>query len=391
MRTFVTGSTGLLGNNLVRTLLASGHEVLALARSKEKAARELGDTDANVVIGDMTDVSAFAGALSGVDVLFHTAAYFREYYGPGDHAAQIDRINVEATMELARAAHTRGVRKMIHTSSSILIGLKPDGSPGDETTEPSPIVAHNLYFLSKRKAEALLRDYSRETGLFIAFVLPAWMWGPHDAAPTPSGQLVHDALLHKLPPAVPPGGGSVVDARDVAAAMLRIAEIGRSGERYIASGMFVQLHEIVTLLAALTGARGPKTRLPYSAALAMAAGGGNVVAHHREAGRDLARKCAPVQCGDRADGGESGTRARCKVPPLCQECRGCYRMDPAPAGVHARGAGSRGCMTTGLNLIYSASSSCAPLRHYRTLPCCTTCALRFGCRRERTSRRRDRP
>jgi uncharacterized protein YbjT (DUF2867 family) len=37
MRALVTGSTGLLGNNLVRTLLDAGHEVWALARSKEKA------------------------------------------------------------------------------------------------------------------------------------------------------------------------------------------------------------------------------------------------------------------------------------------------------------------------------------------------------------------
>jgi uncharacterized protein YbjT (DUF2867 family) len=38
MRAFVTGSTGLLGNNLVRILLQAGHEVWALARSKEKSA-----------------------------------------------------------------------------------------------------------------------------------------------------------------------------------------------------------------------------------------------------------------------------------------------------------------------------------------------------------------
>lgn len=39
MRAFVTGSTGLLGDNLVRTLLQAGHEVWALVRSKEKATR----------------------------------------------------------------------------------------------------------------------------------------------------------------------------------------------------------------------------------------------------------------------------------------------------------------------------------------------------------------
>lgn len=42
MLAFVTGSTGLLGNNLVRTLLREGHNVRALVRSKEKALKVLG-------------------------------------------------------------------------------------------------------------------------------------------------------------------------------------------------------------------------------------------------------------------------------------------------------------------------------------------------------------
>jgi dihydroflavonol-4-reductase len=41
MRAFVTGSTGLLGNNLVRTLLRAGYEVWALARSKKKRGENL--------------------------------------------------------------------------------------------------------------------------------------------------------------------------------------------------------------------------------------------------------------------------------------------------------------------------------------------------------------
>ncbi len=75
MPAFVTGSTGLLGNNLARTLLEAGHEVWALARSKEKARRELGDTAAHIVVGDVRNVAGFAYDLEGIDVVFHTAAY----------------------------------------------------------------------------------------------------------------------------------------------------------------------------------------------------------------------------------------------------------------------------------------------------------------------------
>src|SRR5258708_33429358 len=109
-------------------------------------------------------------------------------------------------MELARAARSRGVAKMVDTSSSGIIGLEPDGSPGNEQTPPSPLMKNNLYFKSKRKVEPLLCQFSRETGFFVASVLPAWMWGPHDAGPTPSGQLTLDADRSALPAAIPPSG-----------------------------------------------------------------------------------------------------------------------------------------------------------------------------------------
>jgi dihydroflavonol-4-reductase len=125
--------------------------------------------------------------------------------------------------------------------------------------------------MSKRKVEPLLRQFSREKSFFIASVLPAWMWGPYDAGPTARGQITLDAVRHALPPAIPPGGCSVVDARDVAAGMLRLAEMGRSGERYILSGPFVELGEIVTRLAALTQVKPPKVRLPFAGAMALAA------------------------------------------------------------------------------------------------------------------------
>ena len=90
MRAFVTGSTGLLGNNLVRNLHQAGHEVWALARSKEKAQQTLGDVAARIVVGDIRKVAEFAPCLKGADVVFHTAAYFREYYGQGGEGTECD-------------------------------------------------------------------------------------------------------------------------------------------------------------------------------------------------------------------------------------------------------------------------------------------------------------
>jgi dihydroflavonol-4-reductase len=270
MKTFVTGATGLLGNNLVRALVADGHTVRALVRSETKAQRLLSDTDAELVQGDMENVAAFADELGGVDVVFHTAAYFREYYAAGDHWPRLDAINVRGTLALAEAAHARGVRRLVDTNSSGTIGLRPDGRAGDENTPPARITRDNLYFKSKLLAAERLREFAATTGFDVVQVLPGWMFGPWDAAPTGSGRYVLDFLAGALP-AIPPGGMNAADARDVAAGMIRAAEYGRGGEKYILAGDFVTLGDVAELLARVTDLPAPRRRIPYPIALTYAA------------------------------------------------------------------------------------------------------------------------
>ncbi len=269
MKAFVTGATGLLGNNLVRALLAEGHTVRALVRSETKAWRLLGDTGAELVLGNMDAVPRFAGALAGCDVVFHTAAYFREYYGAGDHGPKLEAINVSGTLALAEAARARGVRRMVHMSSAGTIGLRADGSPGNEDTPPAPIARKNLYFKSKVVAAERLSELAQRIGLDVVQVLPGWMFGPWDAAPTSSGRLVLDFLAGTLR-AIPPGGMNAVDARDVAAGMIRAADRGRPGNKYILGGSFVTLGDIADTLAEITGLPAPHARIPYPVAWAYA-------------------------------------------------------------------------------------------------------------------------
>jgi uncharacterized protein YbjT (DUF2867 family) len=60
---FVTGATGLLGNNLVRLLHSRGVAVRALVRSREKAEQLFGRLPVELVTGDIQDIPAFSGAL----------------------------------------------------------------------------------------------------------------------------------------------------------------------------------------------------------------------------------------------------------------------------------------------------------------------------------------
>lgn len=269
MKAFVTGSTGLLGSNLVHQLVKSGYEVRALARSREKAAKLLDGSGAEIVIGDMENVAGFAAELKNVDVLFHTAAYFREYYGPGDHWGTLERINVTATIQLLEAAQRQGVKKVIYVSSSGVIGRTKDGRPGDESTPPDNMTLQNLYFKSKVAAEAAIAEFSKSHHLPIIQILPTAMFGPRDSAPTTMGRIVLDFLEGKLP-AIPPGGFSVVDARDVAQGMIQAVEKGKNGEHYLLSHSPLTMADIVEVLSKVTGIPGPTLRIPYPAALAFA-------------------------------------------------------------------------------------------------------------------------
>lgn len=260
----------MLGSNLVAALLAADYEVKGLVRSLEKARRVYPNDEIELVSGDMSDVNAFAASLKGCDVLFHTAAYFREYYQPGDHHAILEKINVQGTIDLLLAAEKSGLRKAIYISSSGVIGMKPDGNPGDESTLPDEHSTANLYFASKVGAELAIERFLKERMLPVTMILPGWMWGPGDWAPTGSGQLVMDFQQKKIPGIID-GGATVADVRDVARACVAAVERGHSGERYIVGGPFLDFAEILAMLEKVTGVPAPKRRIPFPVMVAAAA------------------------------------------------------------------------------------------------------------------------
>jgi dihydroflavonol-4-reductase len=270
MRTaFVTGATGLLGTNLIRALVDRGVQVRALARSKEKAQAQLGGlVGVEVVVGDMAAVDAFKPALSGSDVLFHTAAYFREAYGGGNHTRALHDTNITGTRALIDAAYAVGVRRMVHVSSIAVL----DGQRGATLDETNLRDRKNAdpYYLSKIDTDEVLFAALRQHSDFSAcMVLPGWMHGPGDAGPTSAGQFTLDYMNRKLPGATP-GTFSVVDARDVANAAVVAAEKGRRGERYLAAGRHMGMRELMGVYERVTGVKAPTRSIPGAALMAIA-------------------------------------------------------------------------------------------------------------------------
>jgi nucleoside-diphosphate-sugar epimerase len=177
----VTGATGLLGNNLARLLVSHGVQVKALVRSREKAEKQLASLPVEIVVGEMTNVSAFAKELHGIDVIFHTAAYFRDNYKGGKHWKELFATNVLGTAQLFSEAYKAGVRRIVHTSSVAVLSAAP-GKTIDETMRRNPEEADDYYrskILADRKVDAFLETH---TDMQACMVLPGWMVGPGDGS-----------------------------------------------------------------------------------------------------------------------------------------------------------------------------------------------------------------
>lgn len=257
---FVTGATGLLGNNLVRALLKENIHVTALVRSMDKAQKQFGNLPIHFVQGDILNPKSYQSYLSDCDSLFHTAAFFRDSHKGGKHWQELYDTNITGTKNLLQAAYDAGIRQMVHTSSIAVLKGQPNQLI-DETMSRSPDTKID-YYRSKILSENAAKDFLTEhPDLFLAFVLPGSMYGPSDMGPTSTGQMILNYMQQKLPGIIK-ASYSVVDARDVADIHIRAIKYGRKGERYLAAGQYMTMKELMNTLETVTGIPAPKRQIP---------------------------------------------------------------------------------------------------------------------------------
>jgi len=120
------------------------------------------------------------------------------------------------------------------------------------------------YYRSKILADReVLGFLDHHPDFWAAMVLPGWMHGPGDMGPTSAGQTVLD-VAHGRMPGVPPGSVCLVDARDVALAMIAAHRQGRRGERYLAAGRHFTMAELLPMIGQALGIAVPVRRIPMA-------------------------------------------------------------------------------------------------------------------------------
>ena len=256
MKVLVTGATGFIGGNLARALWQRGYEVRALVRPGSNTLA-IDDTGIEQVEGDILDAESVDRAVLGCQGVFHCAAAYTFW---ARDRRTIYRTNVDGTAVVLEAARRAGTSRVVYTSTVSTIGIPPGGlGTEDINIDPHHLVGN--YKKSKYQAEQVALKMSAE-GLPVVVVNPTVPVGPWDVKPTPSGRIVLDFLLGRIP-AYLNTGVNLVDVEDVAVGHIQALEKGRPGQRYLLGNRNVSLKEMFRMLQQITGRRAPRWRAPY--------------------------------------------------------------------------------------------------------------------------------
>ena len=263
MTTLVTGGAGFIGSAVVRALLARGRQVRVLVEPDTPTAN-LDGLDVERVAGNVLDRAAVARAVAGADAVYHLAAIYRMWM-PDDRP--IYEVNVEGTKNVLYAARRAGARRIVHTSSIAAIGPGRDGELADEDTPFDYWKDGNAYIRSKYQSHQDARRLA-DDGAPIVIVCPAFPFGAHDAAPTPTGSFIVEALRRRVP-GTTAGGFCAVDVDDVAACHVLAEEKAEIGSVTIAGAHNVTHAEFFAAVTRIAGLPPIRRRLPTPAVLAL--------------------------------------------------------------------------------------------------------------------------
>jgi len=140
----LTGSTGFIGQYLLRELPKRGHRLRVLLRRPATVPMEA----ASAIIGDLARPQNMSAALADVDAVIHSAGIAHAMSGVPEDDYRV--LNTEATIALAAAAGHAGVKRFVFLSS-IRAQCGPSAATVQtEATEPQPTDA---YGKSKLAAE----------------------------------------------------------------------------------------------------------------------------------------------------------------------------------------------------------------------------------------------
>lgn len=156
----ITGVTGFIGSHLLPLLKQQGVTLRVLKRSGEPGIEDGVET----CIGDLFDQRSLVSFLNGAQVLINLA----QPSGSLD-----DERFAEGMVNLARAAQQSGIRRLLHISTAMVVGV-PDGECVNESSPCRPVTAYERQKLDAERI--LLRELTE--GVDLGILRPTAVFGP---------------------------------------------------------------------------------------------------------------------------------------------------------------------------------------------------------------------
>jgi len=232
MKYLVTGGAGFIGSHIVHTLLEQGASVRVLdnfstgkRENLEGQAKQFKGNQLEVLEGDLRDASRVEEAVSGIEVIFHEAAFVSVPQSMEEPQTCFD-VNITGTSMLFDAARRAGVRRAVVASSAAVYG-ESDALP---LIEETPLQPRSPYAVSKRVDEMYAELFTGSFGFDVVALRYFNVYGPRqrpDSMYAAAVPIFARRLLDNRPVTVFGDGGQtrdLINVHDVVRANLVASE-----------------------------------------------------------------------------------------------------------------------------------------------------------------------
>ncbi len=266
MKVLLLGATGLLGHNVLRRLLAEGHQVIALVRKGGRIQMEHEGckvmeceniNDRRVLFVPMSECDAVINCAGVTDM---SLLSIDDYIG----------INCDLVRTIISMMELTQIKRLVHVSTVNTIGYGTIEHPTDESEQAVFPFSESLYAESKRMGEqAVMEGKDAHPDLEGIIVNPGFMIGSYDTKPS-SGRLLL-AGYRKPVMFAPRGGKAFVNVVDVAEVVVNALTMGTPGRKYIVTNSKASLtfKELYKLQAHVCGYRQRVIQIPNWVLLAV--------------------------------------------------------------------------------------------------------------------------
>lgn len=245
----VTGGSGLLGQQVIKKLLALQQQVVAIYHHTPIP---ISNPNLTLIQANLLDVVALDAAMQGITAVYHCAALVS--FNPADRE-NLYKTNVEGTANIVNIALANNVHKLVYVSSVAALGRHKDNPTIDETLQW--VSGGSYYGQSKHLGEMEVWRGIAE-GLNAVIVNPSIILGEADwnSSSTQLFKTVYNQLGWYTT-----GTNGWVDVQDVAEAMLQLMQSPITDERFIVSGSNQTYQTIFNTIAKAFNKKAPNKKV----------------------------------------------------------------------------------------------------------------------------------